>query len=478
MFVVNNKKYLHNFTERTINVTLGTNITGQFEGTGFVIASTPQTPGFYFPLFPALLAAQDPCCTMTTGGLKKYSGFTSIMHDVGTEMKLTHESGNKFTLPCTTDKTIDFVELTLHPVSQNSEINENLKLARLRKDLHKDAKCNYMCLQPAPTHARSLKGTVELSWRLHICYAHRKLTSIQDMIKKGYVDGIPKNTELVPLPFRCPVCDAATATKIPRGKVKDFSKTPIGTVFHMDFTFFNVISTRGFSSALALVEGTSRRLWFFPTISKNPPIDLCIYFFGWLKKGGINVQNLRCDEDGGLARSTELGEMLFKETNIVLQTTGGYASTINGKAERPHRSVKNMIRAPLMGSNSPDEWWCFCGQYSSVIHNNMLNRMTGKPPLEFFDRKTIPITKLFPFGSHVRVMRDLRSRRALGARTGGDTRELDDISISHEDAKKTPTLYDGKFVGYSNSTAVALVIKEGERADEIQRVHHMIVDMF
>ena len=75
-------------------------------------------------------------------------------------------------------------------------------------------------------------------------------------------------------------------------------------------------------------------------------------------------------------------------------------------------------------------------------------------------------------------MRDLRSRRALEARTGGEARELDDISISHEDAQKTSTLYDWKFVGYSNSTAVALVIKEGERADEIQRVHHMIVDMF
>ena len=77
--------------------------------------------------------------------------------------------------------------------------------------------------------------------------------------------------------------------------------------------------------------------------------------------------------------------------------------------------------------------------------------MTGKPPLEFFDRKTIPVTKLFSFGSHVRVIRDLKSRRALEARTGGDTRELDDISISHEDAQKTPMLYDGKVVGYSNS---------------------------
>ena len=88
------------------------------------------------------------------------------------------------------------------------------------------------------------------------------------------------------------------------------------------------------------------------------------------------------------------------------------------------------------------------------------------------------MTKLFPFGSHVCVIRDLKSRQALEARTGGDVRDLDDMSISQEDAQKTPILYDGKFVGYSNSTAVALVIKEGAKADEIQRVHHMIVDMF
>ena len=307
--MVKNKKYLHNFTGRKINVTLGTTITGQCEGTGLIIASTSQRPGFYFPLFPAMLASQDPCCTMTTGGLKKYSGFKSIMHNIATEMTFTHESGKKFTLPCTTERTIDYIKLTLHPVSQNSQINEKLKLALQRKSMLDDVKCNYMCLQPAPTHAKSPKGTVELFWRLHICYGHKKLTYIQDMIKKGYVDGISKNTKLVPLPFRCIVCDAATATTLPQGKVKDFSKAPIGTLFHLDFTFFNVISVRDFSSALALAEGTSRRLWFFPTRSNNPPIDLCIYFFSWLKKGGINVQSLRCDEDGGLACSAEFREM-------------------------------------------------------------------------------------------------------------------------------------------------------------------------
>ena len=77
------------------------------------------------------------------------------------------------------------------------------------------------------THAKSLKGTVELSWRLHICYGHKKLTSIQDMIKKGYVDGISK------------------ATKLPREKVIDFSKAPIRTLFHLDLSFFNVISVQG-----------------------------------------------------------------------------------------------------------------------------------------------------------------------------------------------------------------------------------------
>jgi hypothetical protein len=36
----------------------------------------------------------------------------------------------------------------------------------------------------------------------------------------------------------------------------------------MDFSFWTVVSIRGFSSLLSIIDGKDRQLWNFPTASK------------------------------------------------------------------------------------------------------------------------------------------------------------------------------------------------------------------
>ena len=188
------------------------------------------------------------------------------------------------------------------------------------------------------------------------------------MISKDLIDGIPKDTKLIDLPFRCPICDAAGATLLRRGRLVDTSKLPVGSLFHIDFTFWNTVSIRGFHAALIIVEATTRYMWFFPCRHKNPPIDLCLFFFDWLKRHGLPVLRIRCDEDGAFIRCTEFCKVMLESLGIPLQSTGGYASSINGKAEAPNRTVKRGIRAMLMGSGFPDTAHCFAGQHGSLIH--------------------------------------------------------------------------------------------------------------
>ena len=97
------------------------------------------------------------------------------------------------------------------------------------------------------------------------------------MIDKGWIKA-KKGLVLAPLPGRCPICDAAGATKLPRGPPIDTTELPVGTLWHLDFTFFNVTSIRGFTAVLVIVEATTRYLWFFPCRHKNAPIDLCLFF--------------------------------------------------------------------------------------------------------------------------------------------------------------------------------------------------------
>ena len=49
---------------------------------------------------------------------------------------------------------------------------------------------------------------------------------------------------------------------------------PPGTLLHMDFTFINEISIRGFTAYVSVTCGTSGMSFLFPTRNKCPPLDI------------------------------------------------------------------------------------------------------------------------------------------------------------------------------------------------------------
>lgn len=466
-FVTHKRKYLHRFARRKIKVDLALGFQACFEGTGIMLCSAPEAPGFIFALYPTFLATTDTCTTVTNGGFKKFCGFKDVIINTWQSIYFLHSSGAEFTLPLHERNSIDYIKFHIHPSTSQSK-----SITIGDRPLY-----SHMSLQPVATHHRSLIGSVELSWRLHIQYAHRSISILQQMVKAGYIDGVAKSTTLADLPFRCPICDASGATLKRRGRLEDTSKLPVGTRFHIDFTFWNKVSIRGFHASLTIVEATSRNLWFFPCRHKNPPIDLCLFFFGWLRRHGVPVLQIRCDEDGAFIRSTEFCKMMLDSLGVAIQSTGGYASTINGKAESPQKTQKNQVRAMLMGANQGDEFHCFCGQYGAFVHNNVINRITGKPPALEFTGKLVSHKSIFPWGARCKIIKQLPAQRALSPRTSGDPRVAASGSILSSNDDDT-SAFDGIFMGWSGgSPTVALVYKPGDKSHKIRRAHHIIVDM-
>ena len=463
MFVANKKKYFHQLVQKKIAVDLAIGEQGSFAGVGVVLATAPEAPNFLFMLYPTFYAPRDSCCTVSNGSFQKYMGFSSVIIDTWRNASFQHKSGSQFTLPFTTINSIDYITLNIHMHTNSSR--------RLQQDLT----CRAMSLQPASIHHKLLRGTPVLTVFLHIMYGHRSVATLQQMIDDGYIKGTGFPCKLAPLPGRCPICDAAGLTKLRRGPPVDTTQLPVGSRFHIDFTFFNKTSLRGFTSVLVIVEATERYLWFFPCRHKSAPLDLCLFFFSSLRRQGLPVINLRSDEDGALVGNTEFCSMMYKSLGIAMQSTGGYSSTINGAAETPHRTLKKSIRAMLMGSNLADTFWCFAGQYAAQVYNSCTNRTTGRPPALRYSKKLLPASKVYPFGSRVRVIKDLPTKRALSARAAGDPRAYDGDSIFPSEIERNSS-FDGIFLGYSSSDAVALVYKRGDSSDRIHRAHQLIVD--
>ena len=66
--------------------------------------------------------------------------------------------------------------------------------------------------------------------------------------------------------------------------------------------------------------------------------------------------------------------------NIIVHTTGGYASFLNGIIESPNNTLSNITRALLLNSNHKKELWCFVYQYSIWISHLNENRLRGDVP--------------------------------------------------------------------------------------------------
>ena len=91
------------------------------------------------------------------------------------------------------------------------------------------------------------------------------------------------------------------------------------------------------------------------------------------------VSLIQVDEDGALKRPSEFTNTC-RNMNIIVQTTGGYAYSLNGKIETPKNTLANTTRDLLMNSSNKKEIWCFAYNYSIWISHQTENRLRGDVP--------------------------------------------------------------------------------------------------
>jgi hypothetical protein len=166
-----------------------------------------------------------------------------------------------------------------------------------------------------------------------------------------------------------------------RTSISSYIITQHGQLLHIDFSFWNVISVCGFTSLLSVIDGKDRMSWVFPTASKRPPLEILTYLFSMLRHDGITILCARVDKDGALANSTEFTSFLL-DNSINLETTGGYASFLNGKIERPHHTLANMVRAMLLNAGLLSTLRCYAVETTADVYHYTYHSALDKTPYE------------------------------------------------------------------------------------------------
>lgn len=305
------------------------------------------------------------------------------------------------------------------------------------------------------------------------------------------VAGIPPLPSGTPF-FSCPFCDMAKLTKSSGRKQAERENFQIGTAFHMDLGFVSgpknlqqvttdgatpqqTIKTdrTGHVAYLLIIDAATKYIWAFLLKEKAPPLNLIDQFLSrhgqamthrlittnpsgllhcsntfqsLVKARGYNTATrniipdmdptgleqprytVRTDNGGELAGSTKFGATIARH-GYVLETTAPDASSMNGLAERPHRTIKERIRCLLYTAGLGPEFWGDALLHVVWLYNRTCHSSIEQTPYQAY-------TKRIPTLDHLLTFRCRLTPKKARNRTSA----LD------------PNSYSGIFLGYKGTT--------------------------
>ena len=131
----------------------------------------------------------------------------------------------------------------------------------------------------------------------------------------------------------------------------------------MNSAFFDVESIRGLTPTLVDICYSTSYPFEFPSRIKHPPLEILNILVTTLRNKDKKVALIRFDEYVEVAISYEFMNKCH-HMNIMVQSTGGYASYLNGRSENTNNTLHNITRALLLNSSNKKYVWCFAYQYT------------------------------------------------------------------------------------------------------------------
>jgi transposase InsO family protein len=245
--------------------------------------------------------------------------------------------------------------------------------------------------------------------------------------------------------FHCPFCDMAKMQKQSGNPTSLRDNFMPGTAYHMDLgfirgpnnlpdviknsatpTFTSQLSHDGYNAYLLIIDAASRYIFCFLLKSKSPPVQIIDQFLA--KHGRASNKIITTSPDGALHKSTsfkatcrqygfepdtnDLPDNLMTELHLeqhrytvrtdngtelagsqeihqtinnhgyAMEVTAPDASSQNGMAERPHRTLKERVRCLLYAAGLGIEFWSDALLHAVWLYNRTYHRSIGITPYQ------------------------------------------------------------------------------------------------
>jgi deoxyuridine 5'-triphosphate nucleotidohydrolase len=197
-----------------------------------------------------------------------------------------------------------------------------------------------------------------------------------------------------------------------------------GQHFHMDFGFVsgfeedgnptlrkNTTSIDGYRSYLLIVDRKTRYMWVHLSTTKEPPLDAARLILRKFKCENPH-RTVRTDQDKSLAKSNDFKKMVEQE-EFTLEITGTDNSRQNSPAERPHRTLAQMMRCMLHSAGLGPEYWSFALQQAVWIKNRIPHQSLNQTPYEALTGTKPDLSQCRIFGSRIYAKATGLRRRKL-----------------------------------------------------------------
>ncbi len=162
-----------------------------------------------------------------------------------------------------------------------------------------------------------------------------------------------------------------------------------------------VLSYDGFFSYLLIVDEATCYIWCFLTKTKELPTNLLNAFFQHI--GHELGCSVRTDQDGELARSGALVDLLLRKHRCVLEPTGADIPSQNGAVEIYNGKLAVCTRTLLCGSGLPAKYWSSALLHLVYLHNRLIHTSMKRTPFEAYYGLRPDLGYLKVFGSRVCV---------------------------------------------------------------------------